>query len=150
MRLLGAALARAQIDGSVSLLLGGRTAEGPLRLFLVYNEGNFTECTSEVPFLQVGETKYGRPILDRALGFDTALGEALKIGFLSFDSTMKSNLGVALPIDLVVIPRARHEPPMQRRIEANDRYFSEIASLWARCLKEAMHGIPNPPWMEPG
>jgi putative proteasome-type protease len=146
----GAALVRAQIDGSVSLLLGGRTAEGPLRLFLIYNEGNFIECTAEVPFLQVGETKYGRPILDRALSFDTPLDEALKIGFLSFDSTMKSNLGVALPIDTVIIPRARHEPPILRRIEPNDRYFNEITRLWARCLKEAMHGMPNPPWMTDG
>src|SRR5206468_11462184 len=86
----GAALAREHIDNSLELLVGGFVGEGPPRLYLIYTIGNFIECTAEVPFLQIGETKYGRPILDRALNYRTPLPEAVKIGFLSFDSTMAS------------------------------------------------------------
>src|SRR6476469_996999 len=86
---IGAALAREHIDNSIEMLVGGRIGDGPIKLFLIYTIGNFIECTSDVPFLQIGETKYGRPILDRALSYDTPLAEAVKIGILSFDSTME-------------------------------------------------------------
>ena len=144
---VGATLAHEHVDGSVELLVGGRIDDGPLKLFLVYNLGNFIECTPDVPFLQTGETKYGRPILDRALRYDTPLADAVKIGCLSFDSTMKSNLGVAQPIDVLVLPRDRHKPVIRRRIERGDRYFDEIADRWARDLYEAAFSLPNPPWM---
>lgn len=144
---IGPALEKRHIDSDVELLVGGRVGEGPPRLFLVYSAGNFIECTPEVPFLQIGETKYGRPILDRALVFDTPLDEAVKVGLLSFDSTMKSNLGVARPIDLVILPASPASPPILRRIERDDPYFDEITRRWASMLREAVHAIPNPDWL---
>jgi putative proteasome-type protease len=147
---VGAALDKVHLDSDVELLVGGRIGNAPLKLFLVYSAGNFIKCTSEVPFLQIGETKYGRPILDRALGYDTPLDEAVKIGLLSFDSTMKSNLGVARPIDLVLVPRGRGEPVLSHRIGEDDPYFEEITQRWARLLREATQTIPNPPWLRRG
>lgn len=143
---VGAALAREHIDHDVELLLGGCVGGERLRLFLIYGIGNFIECTQEVPYLQIGETKYGRPILDRALRYDSPLDEAVKIGCLSFDSTMKSNLGVARPIDVLVLP-ANGAPPLMRRIERRDAYFEELASEWGRILNEVALGLPDPPWM---
>lgn len=147
---VGAALDKRHIDADVELLVGGRVGDGPLRLFLVYSAGNFIECTSEVPFLQIGETKYGRPILDRALRFDTPLADAVKIGLLSFDSTMKSNLGVARPIDVALLPRDRALAPLGRRIGVDDPYFDEITLGWARMLRDAVLNLPNPPWLAGG
>jgi putative proteasome-type protease len=144
---IGAALAREHIDNSLELLVGGRIGDGPLKLYLVYTIGNFIECTSEVPFLQIGETKYGRPILDRALTFRTPLSEAVKIGFLSFDSTMESNLGVAHPIDVLVLPADRSRSPVKRRVEDEDQYFREITRGWAKMLNEAVAELPEPPWL---
>lgn len=146
---VGAALEKAHIDSAVEMLVGGRIGQGPLKLFLVYSAGNFIECGIDEPFLQVGETKYGRPILDRGLAYDTPLDEAVKIGMLSFDSTMKSNLGVARPIDVIAIPRERGAPILTRRIEEADPYFDEITVSWAQLLSDATHRIPNPPWMTP-
>lgn len=143
----GAALAREHIDNSLELLVGGRIGEGPLKLFLTYTIGNFIECTSDVPFLQVGETKYGRPILDRALSYSTPLAEAVKIGVLSFDSTMESNLGVARPIDLLVLPSDHAKPSLKRRIEEDDPYFLDTTRRWAQLLGEAVVSLPDPPWL---
>jgi len=144
---VGEALAREHLDNEVQLLVGGRIGEAPLRLFLVYSIGNFIECTADVPFLQIGETKYGRPILDRVLTYRTPLAEAVKIGCLSFDSAMKSNLGVALPIDVAVLPAQRDRPTLTRRIERKDSYFTEIDRQWGDSLYAAMSSIPEPPWM---
>jgi putative proteasome-type protease len=144
---VGEALARINIDSSVALLLGGRIGRGPLSLFLIYSAGNFIECTSEVPFMQIGETKYGKPILDRGLTFDTPLHEAVKFGFLSFDSAMQSNLGVARPLDLMVLPRDPGAAPITRRIDADDEYFDDLSRRWASYLREATLKIPNPPWL---
>jgi putative proteasome-type protease len=143
----GAALAREHIDNSLEMLVAGRIGDGPLKLFLVYTIGNFIECTADVPFLQIGETKYGRPILDRALTHRTPLAEAVKIGFLSFDSTMESNLGVAHPIDLLVLPADRALPPLKRRIEEEDTYFRDITRCWAQLLNDGVMSLPDPPWL---
>lgn len=143
---VGAALAREHIDRDVELLVGGRIGDERLRLFLIYSIGNFIECTPEVPFVQIGETKYGRPILDRALRYDSPLDEAVKVGCLSFDSTMKSNLGVARPIDVLVLPAGRSQP-LTRRIEKSDSYFEQLTREWGRILGEAALGLPDPPWM---
>jgi putative proteasome-type protease len=144
---VGEALAREHIDNEVQLLVGGRIGDSRLRLFLVYSIGNFIECTSDIPFLQIGETKYGRPILDRVLNYETPLPDAVKIGCLSFDSAMKSNLGVARPIDLVVIPAQREGAAIARRIERDDSYFNELDRQWGESLYSAVSSIPNPPWM---
>jgi putative proteasome-type protease len=144
---VGKALATINIESWVSLLLGGRIGDGPPMLFLIYNAGNFIECTRDVPFLQIGETKYGKPILDRGLTFETPLREAVKFGFLSFDSAIRSNLGVARPLDLMVMPRDRSAPLLERRIAEDDPYFDDLSTRWARYLHDAADKIPDPPWM---
>ncbi len=144
---IGAALAREHIDHRVELLVGGRVGDGPLKLFLIYSIGNFIECTRDVPFMQIGETKYGRPILDRALRHATPLPEAVKIGFLSFDGTMRSNLGVAHAIDVLVLPADPAVPAAARRIHADDAYFCSITDRWADVLYESAIGLPDPDWV---
>jgi putative proteasome-type protease len=146
-RTVGSALSSINISSSVSLLLGGRIGKGAPALFLIYPAGNFIECKSEVPFLQIGETKYGKPILDRGLALDMPLAEAVKVGFLSYDSAMRSNLGVARPIDLVVMPNDPKQPLLQHRVEEHDSYFNDLSLRWARLLHQGTLSIPNPPFM---
>jgi putative proteasome-type protease len=146
-RSVGSVLAEANISSSVSLLLGGRIGGGPPSLYLVYSAGNFIQCSPESPFLQIGETKYGKPILDRGIRHSTPLDEAVKVALLSFDSAMRSNLGVARPLDLMVMPADPSRPALTRRIEADDPYFNELSLRWAVLLHEATGQIPNPPWM---
>lgn len=145
-RTTGAALERAHFDNTLEMLLGGRIGKGELKLFLIYTIGNFIECKDDVPFLQIGETKYGRPILDRALNYETPLAEAVKIGFLSFDSTMKSNLGVAHPIDVLILP-SDGPRPHSRRIEEDDDYYRQITGGWSKILKNGVMSLPGPPWL---
>ena len=147
-RSVGAVLAEAKISSSVSLLLGGRIGDEPPSLYLVYSAGNFIHCSTESPFLQIGETKYGKPILDRGIRRGTPLDEAVKVALLSFDSAMRSNLGVARPLDLVVMPADPEGPIFGRRIEADDAYFNELSLRWAVLLHEATQQIPNPPWIK--
>jgi len=149
-RKVGTVLAEANISSSVSLLLGGRIGAEPPALYLVYSAGNFIHCSPESPFLQIGETKYGKPILDRGIRRGTPLDEAVKVALLSFDSAMRSNLGVARPLDLVVMPAERESPLLSRRIEPDDAYFNELSLRWAVLLHEATQQIPNPPWMASG
>jgi putative proteasome-type protease len=145
---VGAALASLNLEASAPLLLGGRIGASPPGLFLVYSAGNFIECRSEMPFFQIGETKYGRPILDRIVKRDISLAEAMKVGFLSFDSAMRSNLGVARPLDLIVMPAGPSAPLLTRRIEIDDEYFNHLSMSWSHLLHQATMAIPNPPFME--
>lgn len=148
-RTVGSALDAINLSSSVSILLGGRIGKGPPALFQIYSAGNFIQCKPESPFLQIGETKYGKPILDRGIAIDTPLDEAVKVAFLSFDSAMRSNLGVARPLDMMVMKRDPKEPLLARRIEPDDAYFNELSLRWAVMLHEAMRSIPNPPFMMP-
>ena len=120
---------------------------GALKLYLIYAAGNFIECNTDSPFLQIGETKYGKPILDRALAFDTPLDEAVKVGLISFDSTMRSNLAVGRPLDLIVMPADPAQPVIRRRIERDDPYFNDLSARWGMLLSEARAAIPDPPFM---
>jgi putative proteasome-type protease len=146
-RTIGAALAESNVSGSVSFLVGGRIGGERPHLYLVYPAGNFIECGVESPFLQVGETKYGKPILDRGLRVSMPIDEAVKLGFLSFDSAMRSNLGVARPLDLLVMPSDPAAPIITRRIEPDDEYFNLLSRRWAELLHEATGLIPNPPFL---
>ena len=146
-RTVGATLAESKVTSSVSFLVGGRVGAERPRLYLVYPAGNFIECGVESPFLQVGETKYGKPILDRSLRASMPLDEAVKVGFLSFDSAMRSNLGVARPLDLIVMPSDPALPISSRRIEPDDEYFNLLSRRWAELLHEATGLIPNPPFL---
>jgi putative proteasome-type protease len=130
----------------VSFLVGGQIGMERPRLFMVYSAGNFIECTADAPYLQVGEHKYGKPILDRAITFKSDLYDALKIGLISMDSTLKSNLGVGLPIDIAVIRRDSHKFEVDERIEASDPYFRDLRERWSAALRAAHAAIPRPPY----
>ena len=146
-RALKPGLLAAGVDAGISLLVGGRIGGGPLKLYLVYDAGNFIECGADSPFLQIGATQYGKPILDRAMDFDTSLDEAVKVGLLSFDSTIRSNLGVGLPLDVVVIPADRARDTIRRRIAEDDAYFRDLSLRWSLLLNESRATIPDPPFM---
>lgn len=147
-RAIGVTLEGTKINASVSLLLGGRVGNEPLALYLIYAEGNFIECQPDAPFLQIGELKYGKPILDRALTSGSPLDEAVKVALISFDSTMRSNLSVGLPLDLIVVAADPAIPNIKRRIEVDDPYFDALSATWGRLLNEARTQIPDPPFMQ--
>jgi putative proteasome-type protease len=136
----------AGVNYDASLLVGGQVIGQPLSLYLVYGAGNFIECGPDTPYLQIGECKYGKPILDRALTYDTDLGEALKLGLISFDSTIRSNLAVGLPLDLAVMRRDSLKIDIQHRVESEDAYFQDLGQRWSRALNEARRAIPAPPY----
>lgn len=146
-RSIGATLQGTAINASASILLGGRIGNEPLTLYQIYAEGNFIECQPDAPFLQIGELKYGKPILDRALTWDSPLDEVVKVALISFDGTIRSNLSVGLPLDLIVVPRDPKAPTTRRRIEADDLYFNELSATWGRLLNEARTQIPDPPFL---
>ena len=144
---VGKALASINIRGSASILLGGRIGDAPPALFLIYSAGNFIECKPDMPFFQIGETKYGRPILDRTIHPRTSLAEAMKIGFLSFDASIRSNLAVARPLDLMVMPSGPGAKVLTRRIANDDPYFDDLSARWGDLLADAAATIPDPPFM---
>jgi putative proteasome-type protease len=144
---VGQALEALNIPAGSSMLLGGRIGGEPHRLYLIYEAGNFIECHDEVPFLQIGETKYGRPILDRALDRRTPLAQAVKIAFLSFDSSMRSNIAVARPLDMMVMRCDADVPVLIRRVEADDAYFNDLSKRWSTLLGEAVRAIPDPDFL---
>jgi putative proteasome-type protease len=142
----GKGLEEAALSFDVSFLFGGQIKGGPMRLYMVYSAGNFIECGQDAPFLQIGEHKYGKPILDRAVGYRTDLYDALKIGLISMDSTMRSNLGVGLPIDIAVLRRDALNPEVVHRIEAGEPYFHDLRERWSAALRAAHMAIPRPPY----
>jgi putative proteasome-type protease len=144
---VGKALASLKISASSSILLGGRIGGAPPALFLIYSAGNFIECKPDMPFFQIGETKYGRPILDRTIHPSTPLGEAMKIAFLSFDASIRSNLAVARPLDLMVMPAAPGAKVLTRRIAIDDPYCDDLSARWGDLLADAAATIPDPPFM---
>jgi putative proteasome-type protease len=146
----GKALAAAEVDHDVAFLFGGQIKGGRLRLFMIYSAGNFIECTIDTPYLQIGEHKYGKPVLDRAISFDTDLYDALKIGLISMDSTMRSNLGVGLPIDILVVRRNTCNAEVNYRIEAGEPYFQDLRERWSGALRDAHMAIPRPPYRSLG
>ena len=142
----GKALEEADVDHGIAFLFGGQIKSGRLRLFMIYSAGNFIECTTDTPYLQIGEHKYGKPVLDRAISFETDLYDALKIGLISMDSTMRSNLGVGLPIDLMVARRDDLNAEVNYRIEPGEPYFLDLRERWSSALRAAHIAIPRPPY----
>ncbi|SFS02553.1 peptidase [Sphingomonas jatrophae] len=140
-------LARAGVDWGVTLLVGGRIGAEPLALNLVYAAGNSIACRPDTPFLQIGDTHYGKPILDRAVRWETPLDEAVKVGLLSFDATLRSNLAVGLPIDIMVVPADKARQPVRHRIAEDDAYFRALSTLWQDLLEQAREAIPDPPFL---
>jgi putative proteasome-type protease len=142
----GASIEMHAASFDVTLLLGGQVKGREPRLFMIYKAGNFIEATVDSPFLQIGEHKYGKPILDRAVRFETELSDALKLGLISMDSTMRSNLGVGLPVDFVMLRRGETAWAVSQRIEAGEPYFHDLRERWSQALRKAHMDIPRPPY----
>jgi len=141
-----AALKAEEIQFDIAFLFGGQIRGSRMRLFMVYPAGNFIECTTDTPYLQIGEHKYGKPVLDRAVHYEVELYDALKIGLISMDSTMRSNLGVGLPIDVLVVRNDSYKADLNHRIEAGEPYFHDLRSRWSAALRSAHQNIPRPPY----
>ena len=142
----GSALEASDVKFDISFLFGGRIRGEPLRLFMIYAAGNFIECTVDTPYLQIGEHKYGKPVLDRAITHEIDLYDALKIGLISMDSTMRSNLGVGMPIDFVMVRRDTCQAELSHRIEPGEPYFHDLRERWSAALRAAHNNIPRPPY----
>ncbi|NJR66303.1 MAG: proteasome-type protease [Leptolyngbyaceae cyanobacterium CRU_2_3] len=139
-------LEKDRIDYHCTLLLGGQVQGEAPGLFMIYSQGNFIQATPETPFLQIGETKYGKPILDRALSFDTSLEEAAKCGLLSIDSTMKSNISVGPPIDLVKYETDSFVLRYQLKLGVGNSYLAKIRQRWEVALRQAFEHMPDIEW----
>ncbi|MGY6547629.1 MAG: peptidase [Roseinatronobacter sp.] len=126
---------------SASMIVAGQRKGGKMRLFLIYPEGNFIEATEDTPYLQIGEHKYGKPILDRVIHADTPMEDARKAVLLSMDSTLRSNLSVGMPLDMVVIEADALRISEKRRIEANDEDFAALSDSWSQELRDAFARI---------
>jgi putative proteasome-type protease len=124
-----------------SFILGGQIGSEPPRLFQVYPEGNFIEATDDTPYFQIGEHKYGKPILDRVAQPTMRLGQAAKLILLSFDSTLRSNLSVGMPIDNLIYERDALDLRREKRIDKDDEYFKKLSASWSEALREAFTKI---------
>jgi putative proteasome-type protease len=144
----GRALQSSDVNFDLSFLFGGQVKGGRLRLFMIYAAGNFIECTTDTPYLQIGEHKYGKPVLDRAVTYDIDLYDALKVGLISVDSTMRSNLSVGMPIDTLVVRRDACEAELSFRIEPGEPYFQDLRERWSAALRAAHLAIPPPPYLK--
>jgi putative proteasome-type protease len=142
----GPSLKAAGIDFNASMIFGGQIKGEAMRLFMVYSAGNFIEATRETCFYQVGESKYGKPILDRVLTPSTRLNEAAKCALVSMDSTLKSNLSVGLPLDLLVYREGSFRSDEVVCIDEHNPYFRMIRSTWGQRLHEVFEGIDDPRW----
>jgi putative proteasome-type protease len=142
----GPSLKAAGVDFNASMIFGGQIKGEPMRLFLVYSAGNFIEATRETCYFQVGESKYGKPILDRVLTPQTPLDEAAKCALVSMDSTLKSNLGVGLPLDLLVYREGSFQTEQIVCIDEQNPYFRMIHDTWGQRLREVFESIDDPRW----
>jgi putative proteasome-type protease len=140
-RIDGAALEASKLGFNTNFIFGGQIKGERPRLFQIYPEGNFIEATDDTPFFQIGEHKYGKPILDRVARSDMRLGEAAKLILLSFDSTLRSNLSVGMPIDLVIYETDTYDVTREKRISADDEYFRNLSGAWSDALRQAFSKI---------
>lgn len=134
------------VDGSANFIVGGQIAGEYQRLFLVYAEGNFIEATAETPYFQIGEVKYGKPIIDRVIRADTSIDDAIKCVLVSFDSTMRSNLTVGMPIDLACYNRDSLQVGHCHRFDENDPYMLSLRKTWGEGVRRAFAQLPKPEW----
>jgi len=128
---------------TATMIVAGQIAGMQPRLFMIYPEGNFIEASWDTPFFQIGETKYGRPILIRGYEHDMSFEDAVKLLMVSFDSTLKANLSVGLPLDLLVVGKDTFAPTHEHRITAEDPYFDTISSGWSNALRSAFQSLPS-------
>jgi putative proteasome-type protease len=142
-------LAKSDLAFNASFILGGQLRGEPMRLFRIYAEGNFIEAGVDTPYLQTGEAKYGKPIMDRVIGPSTSLSDAAKAVLVSFDSTIRSNLSVAMPIDLICYERDSLVVSKRRRFEQGDPYFGALSKEWSEGVRAVFKGLPEPGWPPP-
>lgn len=142
----GKFMASGGLKFNASFILGGQIAGEEMRLFRIYAEGNFIEAGTDTRFLQTGETKYGKPILDLAITANTTLEDATKCVLVSFDTTMLSNLSVGMPIDLLCYARDSLKVTMQRRFKRGDAYFEALMQLWLTGTRQVFHDLPTLQW----
>lgn len=142
----GESLKRSGVDFNISMIFGGQIRGEGMRLFQVYSAGNFIEATPETPFFQIGESKYGKPVLDRVIKPDTPLEEATKCVLVSMDSTLKSNLSVGLPLDLAVYEADALATDRITCIDEHNPYFELVRTSWGQKLREAFDSIEQPAW----
>ena len=133
----------AEATFNATFIVGGQIKGMEPRLFMIYPEGNFIEASDDTPFFQIGETKYGRPILVRGFQSDMSFESAVKLLMVSFDSTMAANLSVALPLDMLLLPRDKFEPLQKRRFAEDDPYFNTVSTGWSDALRSAFHSLPD-------
>jgi putative proteasome-type protease len=131
-----------------TVLLAGQIAGGKMQMYQVYSAGNFIEATMEQPYLQLGELKYGKPILDRVARYDTSLEDAVKLSLISMDSTLRSNSSVGLPADMLVYRRDTMKVGARHRFEEDDAYFRSIRDMWSEALRSAYRALPTPHWLD--
>jgi putative proteasome-type protease len=139
----GAALSTKGVAASASILVGGEVGDRGCRLFQVYDAGNFIEAEADTPFFQIGELKYGKPILDRVVRVTTPIHTALKAGLLSMESTTRSNLSVGLPLDVAVIPAGERRFSVRRRVEETDPHWIALKQAWSRGIVELLDSMPE-------
>jgi putative proteasome-type protease len=141
-----AALKASGVEFNVSMIFGGQIGNEGMRLFQVYSPGNFIEATDETPYFQIGESKYGKPVLDRVITPDTPLDEAAKCALVSMDSTLKSNLSVGLPLDMVVYKAGSLQTDRIMCIDEHNPYFQMLRSSWGDKLRQMFDSIEDPMW----
>jgi putative proteasome-type protease len=130
---------------NASFILGGQVRGSVPRLFMIYPEGNFIESTEDTPFFQVGETKYGKPIIVRAYDRTMSFAESVKLLMVSFDSTLKSNLSVGLPLDLLYYEKDSFKVGVQKRVAQDDPYYRTVSDGWSNALKDVFRSLPDFP-----
>jgi putative proteasome-type protease len=135
------------IEFNVAFIFGGQIANEPPRLFSIYAAGNFIEATGDTPYFQIGEAKYGKPIIDRVVTRSTSLAQAAKCALISMDSTIRSNLSVGLPLDLLSVKRDGLHVHSHVNIDDANAYFKMIRTRWSESLRHAFHELPDPEWL---
>lgn len=127
-----------------SLLVGGQIKGEEMQLYNIYPQGNFISASSDTPYFQIGESKYGKPILDRALSYDMPLDEALRCSLISFDSTLRSNVSVGMPLDSMIYAKDSFKEPQGKRINEDEPYFQHISKQWSETLRRGLQDLPKP------
>jgi putative proteasome-type protease len=136
-----------QVEFNAQLIFGGQIKGELPRLFCIYAAGNFIEATADTPYFQIGESKYGKPIIDRVVTRSTSLAQAAKCALISMDSTIRSNLSVGLPLDLLTIQRDAFSVHTHVNITEDQTYFQMIRTRWSESLRHAFHALPDPEWV---